>query len=83
LALALGSVVAARQPIVCISGVKNSALTLAFGAADMAAALRLSASVQTAATSDTSTLKVRLVESGLSAAAVSVGLQLTGARAKA
>jgi hypothetical protein len=83
LAFALDPVVAARQPIVCISGVINSVLTLAFGAADMVAALRLLASVLTAATSDTSALKVLLVSSGLPAAAVSVGLQLTGVKAKA
>ena len=62
-----------------ISGFTNLAFqrsTLAFGAADMAAAFRLSYSVLKATTSDTSELKVNLVSGGVPAAAVSVGLQL-------
>jgi len=42
----------------------------------MAAALRLSYSVLKATTSDTSALKVNLINGGLPAAAVTVGLQL-------
>jgi len=62
----------------CTSSDINSTLTLAFGAADMVAALQLSAAALTAATSDTSALKVNLVSGGLPAASVSVGLQLQG-----
>ena len=63
----------------------GDALAVAFevsGATHMAAALRLSYSVLKATTSDTSALKVNLVSGGLPAAAVSVGLHLTGVKAK-